>query len=674
MPLEFKKNYSSIKSQYRPEIDGLRAFAVITVIINHFNKDILPGGYLGVDIFFVISGFVISSSLYQRPSKDFKDFIIGFYERRIKRLIPALSIFVLITSILISLFNPSPEQTLKTGITSLFGLSNIYLFNQSIDYFAQSTTLNAFTHTWSLGVEEQFYIFFPLLVWFSGFARQTKNGLRNLFLAVSILSIASFFSFIYLYKINTSAAYFLMPARFWEMSFGCLIFLAFKKRAGLEEFLGKVSPLLIMITIIFIMFLPNKWGAFTTISVVILTSILIASLKKQTYLFNVLTKPKVVYLGLISYSLYLWHWSVLSISRWTIGMHWWLIPFQILLMLSLSIASYKYIESPLRQIKWFSKRWKTLTAGIGILFTISSSLFILGKPLKRKIYLGKKSECIPYQYETCKPIDYPHIQTTPFMNGTKIQYKECLAYEGVISDKIMNLCKIKPKIRNTSTFFVVGSSVSAQFSPFFESLRDEFGYGVSFLTHGACQWDPLFRQTNKANTCIQSNKKRTSFILNNAIPGDFIFTGSFSNIDKNSVQKIAEIATSKKINILFFTPIPTWHRLDSGQEFICQRDRVAQWFRPKDTIKCDSTSKINRSNYEKKEDKNLEFLYSLDKSNPFFHTIPIHDYLCNSSTCPSHINGYRLYRDNGNHLALPATKQFISSKLRSFLINKKLIE
>ena len=95
--------------RYRPEIDGLRAFAVIAVIINHFNKDILPGGYLGVDIFFVISGYVITSSLYERPSKDFKDFISGFYERRVRRLVPALCIFILITSIAICLLNPSPE-------------------------------------------------------------------------------------------------------------------------------------------------------------------------------------------------------------------------------------------------------------------------------------------------------------------------------------------------------------------------------------------------------------------------------------------------------------------------------------------------------------------------------------------------------------------------------------
>ena len=153
---------SSIKSRYRPEIDGLRAFAVVAVIINHFNKEILPNGYLGVDIFFVISGFVITSSLYQRPSENFKDFISWFYERRIKRLVPALSVFVLITSIGICLFNPNPGTSLLTGQTSLFGLSNVFLLHKATDYFAQSTELNVFTHTWSLGVEEQFYILFPL--------------------------------------------------------------------------------------------------------------------------------------------------------------------------------------------------------------------------------------------------------------------------------------------------------------------------------------------------------------------------------------------------------------------------------------------------------------------------------------------------------------------------------
>ena len=137
-------------------VDGLRAAAIIPVVLYHAFPNTFPNGYLGVDIFFVISGFVITSSLYQRQSKNFNDFISGFYARRIRRLVPALSVFVLITSIAICLFQENPYQSLWTGLTSLFGLSNLYLLKESTDYFAQSTELNVFTHTWSLGVEEQF--------------------------------------------------------------------------------------------------------------------------------------------------------------------------------------------------------------------------------------------------------------------------------------------------------------------------------------------------------------------------------------------------------------------------------------------------------------------------------------------------------------------------------------
>lgn len=140
------------RTKYRAEIDGLRAFAVAAVIINHFNKDLLPSGYLGVDIFFVISGYVITASLSERRSKNFLDFVIGFYERRIKRLVPALVVFVLITSVLICLFNPDPGDQLKTGASSIVGISNLLLFKRSTDYFAPATELNPFTHTWPLGV------------------------------------------------------------------------------------------------------------------------------------------------------------------------------------------------------------------------------------------------------------------------------------------------------------------------------------------------------------------------------------------------------------------------------------------------------------------------------------------------------------------------------------------
>jgi len=469
------------KGKYRPEIDGLRAFAVVAVIINHFNKDILPGGYLGVDIFFVISGYVITSSLYGRPSKDFKDFISGFYERRIKRLVPALSVFVLITSIAICLFNPTPGLSLRTGLTSLFGLSNLYLMKQSTDYFAQSTELNVFTHTWSLGVEEQFYILFPFLIWFSGFGRQTKNSARNLFLAVGALTIASLVGFLYLYPTNQPAAYFLMPSRFWEMAAGCLIFIGFQKRASVERLLEKVPPLLVMALIVGVMYLPMSLAAASTIAVVALSSILIASLKKRTTAFKVFTNPKVVYIGLISYSLYLWHWGVLSISRWTIGIHWWSVPFQVALMLGLAVASYRWIETPLRKGNWFGRRWKTLVVGGGLLLTGSLNILLIEKR-QAQMYVGKKNS------------------SSEFIEGHNWDYKNCALFFDA-SVVIPNEHSLPGSLHETFAKCWIDSAKNRTFSQKIPHAVNVFGYGNSYTQ----QLIPAYNRISRGRNSIRFN-------------------------------------------------------------------------------------------------------------------------------------------------------------------------
>mgnify|MGYP003326618861 CR=1 FL=1 len=103
-----------------------------------------------------------------------------------------------------------------------------------------------------------------------------------------------------------------------------------------------------------------------------------------------LTNSRVIYIGRISYSLYLWHWGVLSISRWTIGIHWWSVPIQVALMFILAMASYKFIETPLRKSEWFGKRWKRIVIGLGAIIGLSGGLITLGKPLKGQLYTGKK--------------------------------------------------------------------------------------------------------------------------------------------------------------------------------------------------------------------------------------------------------------------------------------------
>ena len=338
----------SEKEIYRDELDGLRAFAVIAVIINHFNKNILESGYLGVDIFFVISGYVITSSLINKRFDKFKIFISSFYIRRIKRLLPALMFYVLPISLLIWILDPIAKESLRTGITSMFGISNLYLFSNAVDYFANSTELNPFTHTWSLSVEEQFYLIFPIIFWLSSFKSNKSKVKRNLLLILLPISTISLIAFIGIYNLNQPAAYFLMPLRFWEIALGSISYLIFTQKNSLSENLKRINPNIIILIIFSIYFLPLSYAIFSTVSIVFLTFILIFCLRDGSYISNLFKRKEILFIGKRSYSLYLWHWGVLSLSKWTIGISLWTIPFQILLIFLLSIISYSYIEHPLR--------------------------------------------------------------------------------------------------------------------------------------------------------------------------------------------------------------------------------------------------------------------------------------------------------------------------------------
>ena len=665
----------SIKSGYRPEIDGLRAFAVVAVIINHFNKEILPHGYLGVDIFFVISGFVITSSLYQRPSKNFKDFISGFYERRIKRLIPALSIFVLILSILICLFNSDPIFSLRTGLTSLFGLSNFYLLKQATNYFAESTELNVFTHTWSLGVEEQFYILFPFLIWFSGFGRQTKNGARNLLITTSALTIASLIGFLYLYPINQSAAYFLMPTRFWEMASGCLLFILLQKRKSFADFLEKLPTLLLLILIIGIMYLPMSWAPAATVTVVGLSLLLINSLKKETAAYTFFTNPKVVYMGLISYSLYLWHWGVLSISRWTIGIHWWSVPIQVILMLGLAIASYRYIETPLRKSSWLGKRWKNIAAGGGVIITIAGSLITIDLPLKGKLYTGQRIIANSQQ----------NWRKKIRLGKSSLTGEKCHASNNYSSEQLkllFNECKY-PLIRKSTdqkTLAFVGDSHALTLLNSEEILTNS-AFRVIHYSHHGCPFPipphgihPLECNNfliDSENQIFQDLKSGDSIIILNYYLSHLgskdmrdvrhnIFnkhkkrvSNSSSKIDiyMEGLKKISTKAAKKSISIFF---IGSPYR-NTGLGF------SKEWFRPnppelkilqEETI---NAQKINKTLAKKIKDNSL-------KNVIFVNPLEILD-----KRCGNNVNFYSECFRDGDHMSEKSSREIIDFIMNNYL-------
>ena len=670
-----------VKSKYRPEIDGLRAFAVVAVIINHFNKDLLPSGYLGVDIFFVISGYVITSSLAGRESWNFLDFLKGFYERRIKRLVPALVVFVLITSVLISLFNPDPGVALGVGWKSLFGISNISLYRSSTDYFAQSTELNPFTHTWSLGVEEQFYLLFPFLIWFSGFGKQTAKGARNLFFWVGTLTIASLIGFIYLYQVNQPAAYFLMPPRFWEMASGCLIFIGFQKRARIEQALEQVPPLLVVAAMIGVMFLPVSAAVPSTIGIVMLSVILVACLKQGTAAYKIFTLEKVVFIGLISYSLYLWHWSVLSISRWTIGIHWWSVPIQVGLMMLMATGSYRWIETPLRRISWFRSRHTTLFAGLATLVTASAALLAISKLPKNHLYAGRN-----YGDAIQKPIQFEGEYTGRIA-------KNCHSSDGKENDALNGSDRITKDflgncLSGASTKPLVafsGDSHSLSMFPMSEVIAESGKYDVFSHSRDGCAFPAQGHTSRKNCQEVQSSVART--IINEISrrkPGSIVvatsylnshfgyggdhrgqFTkhpgGSRTSVDKNlkdyilESKLLAQDLRKYRALLVVVAPLPQ-HPLFSIET--C----VKEWFTPPAPPGCSETS---AGYLQSQRSSILKSLYRAQSEQSNLRVYDPFGVLCDRNSCKAIIGSQYLYSDD-DHLSKEGIR-FIANDFLKFL-------
>ncbi|MGH8611465.1 MAG: acyltransferase family protein [Gammaproteobacteria bacterium] len=383
-------NFPLDRSNFVPFIDGIRAIAIAGVVLNHFYPHALPSGYLGVDIFFVISGFVITRSLLTADSGGLRGFLVQFYAKRIKRLFPALLVCICTTSIVICLIDPEPRDYLRTGIAAVFGLSNIYLYAESINYWSESASLNPFTHTWSLGVEEQYYLLFPWLIWL--LRRQTNASTSGLVWCILALSVASFLACLAIRGKHTSAVHYLVPFRFWELGIGCLICLGAEKLVGLSRHWAyRISPNILLLLLIAALFVPHEWMLTARLAALILTSLLVVRLCHHDAVVTPLTHPAVLRLGVLSYSIYLWHWPVLVVSKALAPPQWWLVPLQLCLTAVLAWPSYAHVERPLRYARWTPAGIKPILLSIGAMTSVLALSALSATHLPARLYLGVSS-------------------------------------------------------------------------------------------------------------------------------------------------------------------------------------------------------------------------------------------------------------------------------------------
>jgi peptidoglycan/LPS O-acetylase OafA/YrhL len=351
--VESRPRSNSTKLNYRPDLDGLRGVAVAAILSIHTGLPGIPGAFVGLDLFFVISGFLITTLLFERISRNEFTFS-GFYLNRIRRLVPAASLTISCTTLVGFFFLlPSDHEELAlSGLYSLFSGANFFFWGETVDYFKPEFQYLALLHMWSLSLEEQFYMLWPVLLY--GGMRLLKS--KTLVWVTALLALLSFGLSQMLLPHHARASYYLLPSRAGELLLGALLGLAFivyghklQKRTGLAVGLGLLGVLLIAAPA-FYLSTSSSFPGFNALVPCFGAVLLIAAPAFGPNPVTWLLSTRVpVFLGRISYSLYLWHWPVLSFLHYR-GVK--LSSLTIILFLSLSIflgtLSFYYVENRYR--------------------------------------------------------------------------------------------------------------------------------------------------------------------------------------------------------------------------------------------------------------------------------------------------------------------------------------
>jgi len=379
--------------KYRQEIDGLRAIAIIPVLLFHVGVPYLSGGYLGVDVFFVISGFLITRILVEETSNNTFS-VINFYERRARRILPALVVVMLITALVIPFIDTSPKILMdfgKSAMSVILFLSNVYFFLTS-GYFGVTSELSPLLHTWSLAVEEQFYLFFPLLAMFLLPIRRKFFIYTLCFIILISLGLAEWG-----WRNSPTGNFYLAPTRAWELLIGSLgaIFIVSEKiklfNPITQSLLSGLGLLMILAS--YFLFLPETPhpSVFTLIPVVGSLFVILFS-NSNNLCGRVLKFTPFVYIGLISYSLYLWHQPVLALAKLKLSTDL-NMAIQVGLLLSIFLIStltYKYIETPFRNKKIFSKAKVFRYSAISMAGMICISIIFMSNTEIQRVFIPKK--------------------------------------------------------------------------------------------------------------------------------------------------------------------------------------------------------------------------------------------------------------------------------------------
>lgn len=623
--------------KYRPEIDGLRALAVIPVILFHAGFDLFSGGFVGVDVFFVISGYLITTIIIE--DLELKRFsIINFYERRARRILPAL-FFVMLFCIPFAWMWMLPNQIKDFAqsivAVSLF-VSNIQFWRES-GYFDSETDEKPLLHTWSLAVEEQYYLLFPIFLIF-----MWQFGKNRVFWMLFFLALFSLLISEWGWRKNPNANFYLAPSRFWEIFIGSMTALILKKNGVVKNNLLALLGLSAIILAIFIYDEKTPFPSIYTLLPVLGVVLIISFANKGTLVGSLLGNKVFVGIGLISYSAYLWHQPLFAFSRIRLTQE----PSVFLLIilsifsLVLGFLSWRYIEKPFRNKNIFSR------------FKIFLFSFIIGLIM---IIFGLIVHFNPYLF-------IPNYHWAKILEGNSGLSEKCDATNGKID---IDYCSTK----SDPILAVYGDSHSMHLVDGFSSkFKKNLGL-IQFTKSGCAPLINIAQKDNRYDDCVRFNSETLKYIKNNKSIKFVIISSRFSLLDEGinlmMNNEIIDEKNKKEQLVLKGLFLILEDLKDSGKEVILfsNTPRPKEYFKP---AECVLKSIINNRKL-----KNCEFIHenrSKNKGLFIFDQIKINgiqkidltEQICKHGVCNPYFDKKPIY-GAGTHLSKNGAK-YLSRK------------
>lgn len=541
--------------KYRSEIDGLRALAILPVILFHAGFERFKGGFVGVDVFFVISGYLITTIIISEMAGG-KFNIFNFYERRARRILPAL-FFIMAVSIPFAFkwLNPNDLKDFGQSLMAVSTFSSNILFWWERDYFDTASEMKPFLHTWSLAVEEQYYIIFPLFIMLSW-----RLGAKWILIILSTIFILSLGLAQWSIHSAPTAAFYLLPTRAWEIILG--VFAAFYlkncKLHKLDSFkqIFSIIGFCMIIYSIFAFDEATPFPSFYTLIPTVGTLLLILFATPNTLMHSILSLKPLVGLGLISYSAYLWHHPILAFAK-----HRFFGEISVLLLATLCIVSiilawftWKFIEQPFRSKHDFSQKLIFMSLIISIsLFSFLGGIFHLYSQ-----EVSKQNSSFNYAvWQSWNELD--------MQRRSKILAGIC-QFNGI--DGITNINNFvknhscRPKIIDDNTILVFGDSVSA-----------DAAHSLRYLTKNIIQLGGAGCQILPNNSCKEIYTKLdellsmgvSKIILANHISYD-------GELSKSYLKDTADFFSNYNVSVLLLPPPLIFKKINCPFFYFCSEE------------------------------------------------------------------------------------------------------